>query len=90
LGKRIGFGSFGSSSLSSLNLDTHGIPSPAISTSASALISGKEAANKLESVKAKHLQLQEYESNVHKILNGSVGVPFVHWYGAECDYNAMF
>lgn len=43
---------------------------------------------KLESVKAKHPQL-EYEAKVYKALSGGVGVPFVRWFGAECDYFAM-
>ncbi|CAD6564594.1 MAG: serine/threonine protein kinase [Cyphobasidiales sp. Tagirdzhanova-0007] len=52
------------------------------------IISGEEVAIKLESVKAKHPQL-EYEAKVYKTLAGGVGVPFVRWYGIECDYNAM-
>ncbi|WWC96292.1 casein kinase I isoform delta-A [Kwoniella sp. B9012] len=52
------------------------------------IVSGEEVAIKLESVKAKHPQL-EYESKVYKTLAGGVGVPFVRWYGTECDYNAM-
>jgi hypothetical protein len=52
------------------------------------IISGEEVAIKLESVKAKHPQL-EYESKVYKTLAGGVGIPFVRWYGTECDYNAM-
>lgn len=52
------------------------------------IISGEEVAIKLESVKAKHPQL-EYESKVLKTLAGGVGVPFVRWFGTECDYNAM-
>ena len=39
------------------------------------------------SVKAKHPQL-EYESKVYKTLAGGVGVPFIQWFGTECDYNA--
>ena len=39
-------------------------------------------------MKAKHPQL-EYESKVYKTLAGGVGVPFVRWFGTECDYNAM-
>ncbi|QRW11968.1 CK1/CK1/CK1-D protein kinase [Ceratobasidium sp. AG-Ba] len=31
----------------------------------------------------------EYESKVYKTLAGGVGVPFVRWFGTECDYNAM-
>ena len=52
------------------------------------MISGEEVAIKLESVKAKHPQL-EYESKVDKTLAGGVGVLFVRWFGTECDYNAM-
>ncbi|KAL9540894.1 casein kinase I [Mucor bainieri] len=52
------------------------------------LITGEEVAIKLESVKAKHPQL-EYEAKVYKALSGGVGVPFVRWFGAECDYYAM-
>ncbi|KAF8910057.1 kinase-like domain-containing protein [Gymnopilus junonius] len=40
------------------------------------IISGEEVAIKLESVKAKHPQL-EYESKVYKTLAGGVGVPFI-------------
>ena len=39
-------------------------------------------------MKAKHPQL-EYEAKVYKTLAGGVGVPFVRWFGQECDYNAM-
>lgn len=42
----------------------------------------------MESIKAKHPQL-EYEAKVYKALSGGVGVPFVRWFGAECDYLAM-
>lgn len=52
------------------------------------IISGEEIAIKLESVKAKHPQL-EYEARVYKHLAGGVGIPFVRWFGTECDYNAM-
>ncbi|KAK4694946.1 hypothetical protein P7C70_g8648, partial [Phenoliferia sp. Uapishka_3] len=52
------------------------------------IISGEEVGIKLESVKAKHPQL-EYEAKVYKTLAGGVGVPFVRWFGVECDYNAM-
>merc|ERR1711924_539988 len=43
---------------------------------------------KLESIKSKHPQLL-YESKLYKILAGGVGVPNVHWYGVEGDYNVM-
>ena len=52
------------------------------------IISGEEIAIKLESVKAKHPQL-EYEARVYRALIGGVGIPFVRWFGTECDYNAM-
>jgi casein kinase 1 len=50
--------------------------------------SGEEVAIKLESIKSKHPQLL-YESKLYKILAGGVGVPNVHWYGVEGDYNVM-
>jgi casein kinase 1 len=49
---------------------------------------GEEVAIKLESIKSKHPQLL-YESKLCKILAGGVGVPHVHWYGVEGDYNIM-
>mmetsp|Transcript_115113 Transcript_115113/g.179803 ORF Transcript_115113/g.179803 Transcript_115113/m.179803 type:complete len:316 (+) Transcript_115113:88-1035(+) len=49
---------------------------------------GDEVAIKLESIKSKHPQLL-YESKLYKILAGGVGVPNVHWYGVEGDYNVM-
>jgi serine/threonine protein kinase len=57
-------------------------------TAGTNIISGEEIAIKLESVKAKHPQL-EYEARVYKSLAGGVGIPFVRWFGTECDYNAM-
>ncbi|KAG1740086.1 hypothetical protein EDD22DRAFT_786930 [Suillus occidentalis] len=38
-----------------------------------------EVAIKLESVKAKHPQL-EYESKVYKTLAGGVSIPFIRWF----------
>jgi casein kinase I family protein HRR25 len=87
LGKKIGSGSFGTVQLAFCHY-------PFTQTSAGDIylginiISGEEVAIKLESVKAKHPQL-EYESKVYKTLAGGVGIPFVRWYGTECDYNAM-
>ena len=52
------------------------------------IISGEEVAIKLESIRAKHPQL-EYEAKVYKALSGGVGIPFLRWYGTECDFNAM-
>jgi hypothetical protein len=52
------------------------------------IVSGEEVAIKLESIKAKHPQL-EYEAKVYRSLSGGVGISLVRWYGTECDYNAM-
>lgn len=87
LGKKIGSGSFGEF------IDRHfppflTDPLPGDIYLGINIISGEEVAIKLESVKAKHPQL-EYESKVYKTLAGGVGVPFVRWFGTECDYNAM-
>jgi casein kinase I homolog HRR25 len=89
LGKKIGSGSFGGSpSYCCIGvLCTHAVFPGDIYLGIN-IISGEEVAIKLESVKAKHPQL-EYESKVYKTLAGGVGVPFVRWFGTECDYNAM-
>jgi len=50
--------------------------------------SGDEVAIKLEPIESKHPQLLS-ESKLYKILAGGVGVPTVHWYGVEGDYNVM-
>lgn len=49
---------------------------------------GEEVAIKLESMKARHPQLA-YEYKVYRILSGGVGIPNVHWFGKEGDYNVM-
>jgi len=48
----------------------------------------EEVAIKLESIKSKHPQLI-YEIKVLKLLQGSSGIPIVHWYGVEGDYDVM-
>ncbi|KAI9188442.1 serine/threonine protein kinase [Blastocladiella emersonii ATCC 22665] len=52
------------------------------------IMNGEEVAIKLESVKAKHPQL-EYEARVYRALAGGVGIPFVRWFGTESEYNGM-
>ncbi|KAE8370241.1 kinase-like domain-containing protein [Aspergillus caelatus] len=52
------------------------------------IVSGGEVAIKLESTTAKHHQL-EHETDVYRLLAGSVGIPMVHWFGTQCGYNAM-
>ncbi|KAI8377812.1 kinase-like domain-containing protein [Radiomyces spectabilis] len=51
-------------------------------------ISGEEVAVKMESVKAKHPQL-EYEFRVYKILEGGEGIPTVKCFATEQQYNIM-
>jgi casein kinase 1 len=48
----------------------------------------EEVAIKLENVGIRTPQLI-YECKLYKILEGGVGVPKVHWYGVEGDYNVM-
>ena len=48
----------------------------------------EEVAIKLESSKSKHPQLM-YEAKIYKLLQGAVGIPNIHWYGIEGDYNVM-
>jgi len=49
---------------------------------------GEEVAVKLESVKAKMPQVL-YEAKLYKIIAGHPGIPNVHWYGCEGEYNVM-
>jgi len=49
---------------------------------------GEEVAIKLESIKSKCPQLL-YECKLYKILAGGVGIPKLHWYGIQGDYNVM-
>ncbi|KAJ2745328.1 serine/threonine protein kinase [Coemansia sp. BCRC 34301] len=52
------------------------------------VVTNEEVAVKLESVKARHPQL-EYETKIYKALAGGVGIPFIRYFGVEHDYNAM-
>jgi len=52
------------------------------------LASGEDVAIKLESIRSKHPQLL-YESKLYRLLCGGIGIPIVHWYGCEGDYNVM-
>lgn len=47
-----------------------------------------EVAIKLEAVKSRHPQLS-YEYRLYRILQGKVGIPSVHWFGKEGDYNVL-
>eukprot|EP00808_Paulinella_micropora_P013063 g41778.t1 len=74
LGRKIGSGSFGDIYLGS-NIQT-----------------GEEVAIKLESHRCRHPQLS-YEYRVYRILryknSGIIGIPRVHWFGREGDYNVL-
>jgi serine/threonine protein kinase len=48
----------------------------------------EEVAVKLESVKTKFPQLL-YESKLYRILQGGVGIPNIHLFGIEGDFNAL-
>ncbi|KAJ1906303.1 serine/threonine protein kinase [Coemansia sp. IMI 209127] len=52
------------------------------------VVTNEEVAVKLESVKARHPQL-EYETKIYKALAGGVGIPFIRYFGVENDYNVM-
>ncbi|KAJ9386290.1 hypothetical protein DTO063F5_3804 [Paecilomyces variotii] len=51
-------------------------------------ITGEEVAIKCESHQAKH-PLLESEYNIYKALAGGPGIPFIHWFGIEHNYNAI-
>jgi casein kinase 1 len=48
----------------------------------------EEVAIKLELARSKHRQLF-YEVKLYKLFQGGVGIPNVHWYGVEGEYNVM-
>jgi len=79
LGRKVGSGSFGDIYLGE-NVTT-----------------GEEVAVKLESIKSRHPQLA-YEYRLYRILQSKasskestalVGIPNVHWFGKEGDYNVL-
>jgi hypothetical protein len=43
---------------------------------------------KLEPVKGNH-QTLEHEFSIYKKLTGGAGIPCVHWFGIEHDFNTM-
>jgi len=52
------------------------------------ILCGSEYAIKMENRKSRHPQLS-YEYQIYRILAGGTGVPNVHWFGREGDYNVM-
>lgn len=86
IGKKLGEGSFGAVYQGDI-LGSDGKPDP----------DAGQVALKMEPVKTKHPQLL-YESRLFKLLAGTsssssrshpTGIPRVHWYGVEGDYNIM-
>lgn len=52
------------------------------------VLTGEDVALKLEPIKSRHPQLL-FECKMYKMLAGGIGIPMVHWYGVEGDYNVM-
>ncbi|GIX61757.1 casein kinase I [Babesia caballi] len=52
------------------------------------ITTGEDVAIKLESHRSRHPQLL-YESKLYKLLAGGVGIPTIHWYGIEGEYNIL-
>lgn len=52
------------------------------------LISGDKVAVKLESITARYQQLKS-EAKVYRALAEGTGIPVVHWFGVEGEYNAL-
>jgi casein kinase 1 len=50
--------------------------------------SSEEIAIKFETVRSRHPQLL-YESKIYQSLAGGLGIPNMHWYGVEGDFNVM-
>ncbi|CAG9321598.1 unnamed protein product [Blepharisma stoltei] len=48
----------------------------------------EEVAIKLERADSRHPQLL-YESKLYRLLQGGVGIPNIHWFGVEGEYNIM-
>ena len=48
----------------------------------------EEVAIKLEQLDTNRPQLH-YESKIYAVLQGNVGVPTIHWFGVEGDYNCL-
>lgn len=49
---------------------------------------GEEIAIKLEEVRSRRPQLL-FESKIYRRLQGGVGIPSIHWYGVEGEFNIM-
>lgn len=52
------------------------------------ITTNEEIAIKLEKVRSNHPQLL-YESKLYRLLQGGIGIPCIHWYGIEGEFNIM-
>ena len=52
------------------------------------LKTGQDVALKLEPIQSKHSQLS-HEHSVYKALHDTAGIPSMHWYGREAQYNVL-
>lgn len=52
------------------------------------IMSNQQVAIKLEHIEAEESQLQS-EFEIYTALRGVIGIPSVHWFGTEADYNAL-
>lgn len=52
------------------------------------MTTGEDVAIKLERLRTKHPQLL-YESKLYRVLQGGTGIPYLHWYGVETNYNVL-
>ena len=52
------------------------------------IVSKCDVAIKFEVVNTEHSQV-ENEYRVYQSLAGAIGIPCVHWFGTECDYNVL-
>ena len=49
---------------------------------------GQDVALKLEPIESQHSQLS-HEHSVYKVLHDTAGIPSMHWYGREAQYNVL-
>lgn len=52
------------------------------------LQTNEDVAIKFESIRSRHPQLL-YESRIYQMLQGGVGIPNIHWFGVEGEFNVM-
>ncbi|OXB69447.1 UNVERIFIED_CONTAM: hypothetical protein H355_006973 [Colinus virginianus] len=83
LGRKIGSGSFGDIYVGTTFLSSSRPPYYTAARRAAVILAVCKRV-----CTSKHPQLL-YESKLYKLLAGGIGIPMVHWYGIEGDYNVM-